>query len=242
MNNRLSEWKNMEDSREKYQAYLCSPEWWEKRSQAINNAKGRCEKCYSKAATCVHHLTYARKYNELPKDLMALCDDCHETIHAKSEKQPPKDQANQSANTERWKPNLDCPKDRYMYVRKMDCRQVEVLKVFYFLPEETREVVNLIPGMFCIPADNNGLIPEVVYLAEEESDWAKKNDCYDMSWSKRLDAIKCWFEEQLIRQEQSRIRQEYDCSINEEEELEKLQAMIALERQRQGILPLKDFT
>jgi hypothetical protein len=239
MNNRLSEWKSMADSREKYQAYLCSPEWWEKRSQAINNAKGRCEKCYLKAATCVHHLTYARKYNELPKDLMALCDDCHETIHAKSEKQSHADEAKQADNTERWKPNLDCPKDRYIYVRRMDWAQLEVLEVFYFLPNETREVVNLIPGLLCIPFDNDGLIEEVIDFAEEKSKLAS------LSRHERLATIKSWFEDKLIKEEQKRIRQEMnDNPISEEEvdaELEKLQAMIALERERQGILPLKDF-
>jgi hypothetical protein len=240
MNNRFSEWKSMEDSREKYQAYLCSPEWWERRSQAINNAKGRCEKCYSKAATCVHHLTYARKYNELPKDLMALCDDCHKTIHAKSDQQPPKDQAKQSAETGHWKPNLDCPKDRYMYVRRMDWRDLEVLEVFHFLPNETREVVNLMPGLFCIPETNDGLIQEVIDLAEEKSKSAT------LCWHERLETIKSWFKDKLITQKQMRIRQAMnDNPITEEEwddELEKLSAMIALERQRQGILPLKDFT
>lgn len=40
-----------------------------------------CEECLCREAVHVHHLTYARKYNELLTDLKALCKKCHDDIH-----------------------------------------------------------------------------------------------------------------------------------------------------------------
>jgi phage terminase large subunit GpA-like protein len=69
-----------ETERERYQRYLCSPEWNSKRNAVIERACGRCEKC-GRTASHVHHLTYIRKYNEQLSDLQALCEECHEAIH-----------------------------------------------------------------------------------------------------------------------------------------------------------------
>lgn len=70
----------IESEKERYEAYLCSPEWWGKRNAVMDRASGRCERCGA-MAMCVHHLTYIRKYNERIEDLTALCDDCHHSIH-----------------------------------------------------------------------------------------------------------------------------------------------------------------
>lgn len=72
--------KVKETERERYQRYLCSPEWNAKRNAVIERACGRCEKC-GRTARHVHHLTYIRKYNERLEDLQALCEACHEVIH-----------------------------------------------------------------------------------------------------------------------------------------------------------------
>lgn len=68
----------------KYKEYLCTAEWWARRNRAVERAGGYCENCLSSRATCVHHLTYERVFNELPDDLIALCDSCHEGVHSGS--------------------------------------------------------------------------------------------------------------------------------------------------------------
>jgi len=69
-----------ETERERYQRYLCSPEWNSKRNAVIERARGECEKC-GRTARHAHHLTYIRKYNERLEDLQALCEECHDGIH-----------------------------------------------------------------------------------------------------------------------------------------------------------------
>lgn len=67
--------------KERYQAYLCSPEWWQRRDAVMERAGGRCEKCHYATADHVHHLTYIRKYHERLEDLIAICEECHTAIH-----------------------------------------------------------------------------------------------------------------------------------------------------------------
>lgn len=81
-------WRTIEDDREKYQAYLCSREWAEKRNIVIARACKACERCNISPISHVHHLTYIRKYNEHPDDLQGLCKDCHEFTHGLSEVDP----------------------------------------------------------------------------------------------------------------------------------------------------------
>jgi 5-methylcytosine-specific restriction endonuclease McrA len=62
--------------------FFRSPEWADLRRQAIDRARGQCEKCDRLVAHesefDIHHVTYARfgGRERLP-DLMALCGDCH---------------------------------------------------------------------------------------------------------------------------------------------------------------------
>ncbi len=74
--------------RDKYGAYLASREWWLKREAVMKRAKGICERCKRHKARAVHHINYARVYNELLTDLQAICPGCHDFIHAKSNKDP----------------------------------------------------------------------------------------------------------------------------------------------------------
>lgn len=69
-----------ETERERYQQYLCSPEWNGLRNAVLDRSCGKCEKC-GRQASQVHHLTYIRKYREHLSDLQALCEQCHEAIH-----------------------------------------------------------------------------------------------------------------------------------------------------------------
>ena len=74
-------WRDITDEKEKYHAYLCSPEWWAKRQQVIERCGNRCEECHRRSVTEVHHRTYIRKYREHLSDLVGLCGPCHEAIH-----------------------------------------------------------------------------------------------------------------------------------------------------------------
>ena len=66
-----------------YTAYLASPEWAKKRRLVLERAANLCEGCRDHAATEVHHLTYENMGSEFLFELVALCDTCHETIHAR---------------------------------------------------------------------------------------------------------------------------------------------------------------
>ena len=84
----LADWRSIADDKEKYQAYLCSREWAEKREAIRERAGGKCERCRTLPMDAVHHLTYARKYNEDLADLQAICSACHEFTHGKSDVDP----------------------------------------------------------------------------------------------------------------------------------------------------------
>ena len=80
----LADWRSISDDREKYQAYLCSREWAERREAVRKRAGDKCERCNVLPMTAVHHLTYVRKYDEPIEDLQAICRQCHEFTHGKS--------------------------------------------------------------------------------------------------------------------------------------------------------------
>jgi hypothetical protein len=65
---------------QEYRDYLDSPEWKEKRLNAMTVSGNRCEACGSAQEMQVHHLTYARIFKEPLEDLMPLCRRCHEGI------------------------------------------------------------------------------------------------------------------------------------------------------------------
>lgn len=87
----FGDWKEIEeDSREKYQLYLCSREWAEKKQAVLERSEGKCERCIHGMMEEVHHKTYQNKYNERLEDLQGLCFDCHRFVHAKSNFDPQK--------------------------------------------------------------------------------------------------------------------------------------------------------
>lgn len=67
-----------------YREYLISPEWRERRRIEISAAGYVCQICgiYGERRRFqVHHLTYERRGDELPEDLLVLCGDCHRDVH-----------------------------------------------------------------------------------------------------------------------------------------------------------------
>ena len=67
-----------------YQRYLASREWGLLREQIRERSGNTCEHCFHGPQQAVHHLTYARLSQEELKDLMAVCNDCHEWFSGKS--------------------------------------------------------------------------------------------------------------------------------------------------------------
>ncbi len=80
-----------------YADYLKSEEWALRRDLVMQRTGGRCEGCRLKAASEVHHLTYAHVTQEFLFELVALYADCHERVHADPAARAP-------APT--WKPRL----------------------------------------------------------------------------------------------------------------------------------------
>jgi hypothetical protein len=76
---RLTELKQMD-----YKPYLQTEEWERKRRDAVERARGVCEKCGSPDNLQVHHKTYERRGEELPEDLIVLCSECHKKEHGLS--------------------------------------------------------------------------------------------------------------------------------------------------------------
>ena len=81
-------WQDMPEGKEKYAAYLCSREWSVLKEAVRYRSAGICERCSANLMDHVHHLTYARKYNEDLGDLQACCKACHEFIHGKDNADP----------------------------------------------------------------------------------------------------------------------------------------------------------
>lgn len=65
-----------------YQDYLQTDHWKQTRAVALDAAGRRCQLCNSPERLQVHHRTYERRGEELPSDLIVLCNSCHSTFHA----------------------------------------------------------------------------------------------------------------------------------------------------------------
>jgi hypothetical protein len=81
-------WTELPEGNAKYQAYLCSREWSEKKQPVLDRCGGMCERCHVNEVVCVHHLTYEHKYDERPEELAAWCKGCHDFTHGKSNYDP----------------------------------------------------------------------------------------------------------------------------------------------------------
>lgn len=82
------DWQTCTNEREKYNLYLASREWSGLKHAVRIRSGGTCERCRHNPMDAVHHLTYIRKYRELPSDLQAICTPCHEFTHAKRDRDP----------------------------------------------------------------------------------------------------------------------------------------------------------
>jgi hypothetical protein len=65
-----------------YNRYLLTPEWKARRALVLKRSGGLCEGCRQSPAQQVHHLTYAHVGREFLFELVALCEECHERLHA----------------------------------------------------------------------------------------------------------------------------------------------------------------
>lgn len=66
---------------DEYLEYLKSPEWKAIRINLFKARGKQCNRCGSKKAIQVHHLTYKRLFNERMTDLEILCSPCHKREH-----------------------------------------------------------------------------------------------------------------------------------------------------------------
>jgi len=65
-----------------YSEYLETPHWKKVRGQALRRFDYTCQVCNSKNTTLhVHHRNYDCRGEENWKDLLVLCDKCHELFH-----------------------------------------------------------------------------------------------------------------------------------------------------------------
>jgi len=67
-----------------YEWYIgYSPIWKSVRLWALERAGNKCEKCGASFPLEVHHKTYTHLGKEEPRDLIVLCQECHEKEHGK---------------------------------------------------------------------------------------------------------------------------------------------------------------
>ena len=64
-----------------YIEYLQTDHWHFTRRLALERAKGHCSVCNGTRSLEVHHRTYERRGEELPEDLVVLCNGCHDLFH-----------------------------------------------------------------------------------------------------------------------------------------------------------------
>ena len=66
-----------------YDQYLQSPAWRDIRQLVLRRAHGRCEGCGRRPAAHVHHLSYQHVGKEFLWELVAVCQECHDRVHAR---------------------------------------------------------------------------------------------------------------------------------------------------------------
>jgi 5-methylcytosine-specific restriction endonuclease McrA len=74
------EFKNID-----YREYLKTEHWRVTSLAAKKRASFRCQLCNGIDRLNTHHRTYERLWQELPEDLIVLCEDCHAKHHDKLE-------------------------------------------------------------------------------------------------------------------------------------------------------------
>ncbi|TKB53079.1 HNH endonuclease [Ferrimonas aestuarii] len=61
--------------------YYNTEEWSKTRDRILNRDEWQCQSCH-KPAQCVHHIVYDRLGRENDLDLISLCHNCHDGVHA----------------------------------------------------------------------------------------------------------------------------------------------------------------
>ncbi|MEO5358468.1 MAG: HNH endonuclease [Nitrospirae bacterium YQR-1] len=70
-----------------YNEYLESPEWKQLSKEAKKKADYKCERCSSAMNLEAHHTRYSNNWpNDNIENIVVLCDNCHEFIHKKDNK------------------------------------------------------------------------------------------------------------------------------------------------------------
>lgn len=106
-------------NKHEYEQYLRSPGWRVRRAAALKRCGGRCEDCARERewaggsgsghlvwpAVEIHHLTYERVGNELPDDLVALCERHHRARHGMGDRRIDEAQRQIDAAPE-WEPDM----------------------------------------------------------------------------------------------------------------------------------------
>ena len=106
-------------ARAKYQKYLQSDMWQQKRASVLKLAGYTCRRCGARA-TEVHHETYKRLYKERLSDLTALCGPCHRKAHTKPLKKRAAQRQRHSSRRNRPRPKY--AKRRRKYERDQAAR------------------------------------------------------------------------------------------------------------------------
>lgn len=65
-----------------YYTYIRSVQWKAVRHEYLRRTGWKCENCHIRNSRVLHHLNYDRLGYEQPEDLIALCSECHERMHA----------------------------------------------------------------------------------------------------------------------------------------------------------------
>jgi len=65
----------------RYQEYLQTPEWRERRKRILERDGYKCQVCNSPDRLNVHHRDYTRRGYENDADLTTLCQGCHQVFH-----------------------------------------------------------------------------------------------------------------------------------------------------------------
>lgn len=69
---------------QRYNLYLKSKDWQERRRLVLERDKYVCQGCMRNKATQVHHLTYEHVTKEFLFELTSLCEACHRRIHPRN--------------------------------------------------------------------------------------------------------------------------------------------------------------
>ena len=77
--------RELNSRRSRYEAYLETSQWKQKRAAVLQRERFICQGCASNRACDVHHLTYDHLGKELLFELVALCRSCHDVAHGLDE-------------------------------------------------------------------------------------------------------------------------------------------------------------